>query len=304
MKIICAGNVSYDITFPIEEFPEENTKNRLTKRVECGGGPASTAAYLLGKWGIDVTFAGVVGNDLYGKRIKEEFEQVNVDTKYLKLSDEFATTTSFILANKKNGKRTVYTHRSDEMKLTDLALDFKPDIIYLDGQEVDVSNQLLDTYPNSCSIIDAGRPKPEIIELCKKVTYVVSSLEFAKEVTKVDVDFNNFETIKQLYYEMKKLFKGIVVITLEAKGSLTEIDGEVKIVKSIEVEAVDSTGAGDIFHGAFTYGIVNGFKLQNILEIANVTGAISVTRLGGRNSVPELKEVVDVYNESKRNNIY
>ena len=57
----------------------ENTKNRVRNRVECGGGPASNAAYLLGKWGIETYFSGIVGNDLYGHNIKHEFQKVNVN---------------------------------------------------------------------------------------------------------------------------------------------------------------------------------------------------------------------------------
>ena len=62
MKIVCIGHASYDITFPVKEYPKENTKNRIQRRVECGGGPASNAAYLLGKWGIPTWFLGIVGN--------------------------------------------------------------------------------------------------------------------------------------------------------------------------------------------------------------------------------------------------
>ena len=68
-KVLCLGNCSYDITMPLEEFPLENIKYRVKEKVECGGGPASNAAYLLGKWGIDTYFAGIVGNDLYGNKI-------------------------------------------------------------------------------------------------------------------------------------------------------------------------------------------------------------------------------------------
>ncbi len=304
MKIICVGNISYDITFPIEKFPEENTKNRLTDRIECGGGPASTAAFLLGKWGLDVTFAGVIGNDLYGKKIIEEFKEVNVNTDYMQISDKYQTTTSFILANHTNGKRTVYTHRASDMKLSNLNLSFKPDLIYLDGQEYEISLQLLEQYPDAISIIDAGRNKPEIIELCKKVTYLVCSQEFAESVTNIKIDVNDKNEINNLYHKMQETFNTNIVITLEANGSLTKINDEIKIIPSLKVKAIDSTGAGDIYHGAFTYGIVKNYHLKNILEISNITGAISVTRLGGRNSVPELKEVINVYNESKRNNIY
>ena len=65
---------------------------------------------------------------------------------------------------------------------------------------------------------------------------------------------------------------------------------------SIKVKTVvDSTGAGDLFHGAFVYGIAMGFDLEKILKISNITGALSVTRMGGRNSVYDLDEVMKIY---------
>ena len=79
MKVLCIGHAAYDITIPFDGYPEENTKNRVTTRIECGGGPASNAAYLLGKWGVETYFSGVIGNDKYGRIIKREFESVNVD---------------------------------------------------------------------------------------------------------------------------------------------------------------------------------------------------------------------------------
>ena len=72
MKIVCIGHAAYDITIPVLTYPVENTKNRVHDRIECGGGPACNAAYLLGCWKSDVEFVGVVGNDSYGKKIVEE----------------------------------------------------------------------------------------------------------------------------------------------------------------------------------------------------------------------------------------
>ncbi len=299
MKVFCVGNVSYDITYQVDSFPEENTKNRLNNKVECGGGPASTAAYLLGKWGLDVHFAGVIGNDNHGDLIKKELETVNVNTKYLEVSNDIETTTSFILANKENGSRTVYTYKPEDMKLKDFELDFIPDVLYFDGQEIEISNKLLDSYPDAISIIDAGRSKKEIIDLCHRVNYIVCSLQFACEVTNIEVDFSDFNTLINLYTKMKEIFKKDVYITLEARGCLANINNQIQIIPSISVKAIDSTGAGDIFHGAFTYGLVKKFDIANIIRVANITGAISVTRLGGRYSVPELQEVVNVYNETK-----
>ena len=68
------------------------------------------------------------------------------------------------------------------------------------------------------------------------------------------------------------------------------------IIPSIKVKALDSTGAGDIFHGAFTYFISNGYSLYDTIRYASITGAISVTRIGSRLSIPELDEVINYDN--------
>lgn len=77
MKIMCIGQSAYDITLPLDHYPIENKKVRIQGKVECGGGSASNCAYLLAKWGMDVYFAGVVGNDYYGEKIKEEYNKNN-----------------------------------------------------------------------------------------------------------------------------------------------------------------------------------------------------------------------------------
>ena len=297
MKIICVGHAAYDITIPLDKFVLENTKNRVDELCQNGGGPAATAAYLLGKWGMDVAFAGVVGNDLYGKKIKEEFENVNVRTKYLEMNKNFATTLSFIVANKSNGSRTILTYRPKEMVMKDIKLDFKPDIILLDGQEVEISKKLLMEYPDAISIIDAGRATDDIIELAQMVNYVVCSKEFAETVTGITIDYNNFETISNLYQEMKDIFGTNIVVTLEAKGALYQVEDKVRIMPSLKVQAIDSTGAGDIFHGAFTYGLAKGYDLEKTIKIANLAGAVSVTKLGSRNSILTIEEMQDISDE-------
>ena len=74
MKIVCIGHSVYDITLPVNSFPEENKKLRVSERIECGGGPASNGAYLLAKWGMDTSIVSIIGNDYYGSLIKEEYK--------------------------------------------------------------------------------------------------------------------------------------------------------------------------------------------------------------------------------------
>ena len=83
MKVVCIGHSTYDITLPVNEYPKENLKYRIDKKIECGGGPASNGAYLLAKWGMDTSIISVVGDDYYGEKIMEDFIKIGADTKYL-----------------------------------------------------------------------------------------------------------------------------------------------------------------------------------------------------------------------------
>lgn len=294
MKIICVGNVTYDITFPVDSFPVENTKTRLTEKVECGGGPANNAAYLLGKWGSDVYFSGVIGKDYYGNIIKNELESVHVNTKYLTVSQIYQTTTAIVINNKLNGSRTILTHKPVSEKLQNLQLDFIPDVILIDGHEYDASVDLINKYPSAISIIDAGRATDEVISLAKMCKYVVCSFDFALNVTKMkDAKVQNYNSfLKEIYKKMELMFSGIIVITLEEAGCLYKSNNEIKIIPAIKVKALDTTGAGDIFHGAFTYGIANNNSLEKSLILATIASGLSVERVGGRYSVPSLEEVL------------
>ncbi len=295
MKILCLGHATYDITLPMDEFPTENTKNRIQEKIECGGGPASTAAYLLGSFGAETYFAGIVGNDYYGKKIKEEFKKVNVNTDFLELREDHETTSSIVIANKANGSRTTFAYKPKKVEMKPFELNFKPDVILIDGQEYERSVEVLKKYPDALTIIDAGRDRLEVIELCKMVKWVVCSKDFAEKVTGLKMDYSNFNTLKVIYNKLKEMFKNEIVITLEDKGCLYNDE----ITPSIKVKSVDSTGAGDIFHGAFTYYLSLGYNIKEVLKLSNYAGAISVSRIGTRNSIPTKEEMEVVYNAFK-----
>lgn len=297
MKILCIGHASYDITIPMCGFLEENTKLRIDTKFECGGGPACNAAYLLGKWGIDTAFVGVVGNDKYGNYIKKELDEVHVDTRYMRILDDYETTSAYIFANVESGTRTIVSYRPGEAeKLKDLNLDFEPDIILIDGHEFEISKRMIEKYPNAVSIMDAGRVTEDNLVLAKMVDYMVCSKEFAEEVGQVKLDGTNYA---ELYQALKEIFSKTIVVTLEDKGCLYEYEGELRIMPGIEVKTIDSTGAGDIFHGAFTYGIACKWDLETVLRFANVTAGLSVSKIGSRNSIFSLEEIKKKYDELK-----
>ena len=297
MKVLCIGHASYDTTIPMCGFLEENTKIRIDTKFECGGGPACNAAYLLGKWGIDTTFIGVVGNDKYGNYIKKELDEVGVDTRYMRILDGYETTSSIIFANVESGTRTIVSYRPGEAeKLKSIDLDFEPDIILVDGHEFDLSKNIIEKYPNAISVMDAGRVTEDNLRLASIIDYVVCSKEFAEIVTNLKICEDSYE---EVFRKMKEKFTKNVVITIEDKGCIYAYENEVRIMPGIKVKTVDSTGAGDIFHGAFTYGIAMGWSLENIVRFANVTAGLSVTKIGSRNSILTYDEIKTKYDELK-----
>lgn len=291
MKILCIGHASYDITLPVFNFPKENTKTRIGEIIKCGGGPASNAAYLLAKWNMEVSFAGVVGNDLHGKSIKEEFEKVGVDTKYLEQLDKAHTAESFIIANTKTGTRTILTSKAKSAKYTYLP-EGKFDAILVDGEELEASRYAIEQNKESLKVIDAGRVRPSTLELCPLVDYVICSKEFAEEFTNKKIDVEKIETLIQIYDDLEQAFHNKIVITLEERGCFIKSE-EYKIIPSIKVKAVDTTGAGDIFHGAFLYFLLQNRSLEETARLANITGALSTQTIGGRFSCPNLEDVLE-----------
>ena len=293
IKAICVGHSTFDTTLPMNEYPTENIKYRIAKHIECGGGPASNGAYLLAKWGIDTTICSVVGDDYYGDRIVDDFNRVHANIKYLEKMPNHFTDSSYIIANMSNGSRTIITSKDVKVRKCSKEIEGEYNLILLDGEHPETALEVLEKNKNAISVLDAGRLSDDTKEIGKRVTYLVCSKDFAEEFSEQKIDYNNLDSVIPCYQKLKEYFQTNVVITLEAYGSFTEINGEYKVIPSIKVKALDSTGAGDIFHGAFTYFIGKGYSLEETIHKASITGAISVTRIGSRFSIPELSEVLD-----------
>ncbi len=293
MKILCVGQSAYDITIPVENYPEENKKYKIKEVFECGGGSCNNAAYLMAKWHDEVYLASSIGMDDYGRKIKEELTKVGVNINYMEELPNVPTTTSYIINNKLNGSRTIVTNRSPRLHFSyDFEIDLKPDIILFDGNDFDMSMAVIHNNPNAIKIIDAGNMKEGIIELIERCDYVVCSNDFLRDYTGINFNYQNMPLIYEAYNKMEKDFAGKIIVTLEQMGSLTKIDNEFKLVPSIKVDSVDSTGAGDIYHGAFTHFLSQGYSLLDTMKYANIAGALSVMKVGSKNSMPNLEDVI------------
>ena len=169
------------------------------------------------------------------------------------------------------------------------------EVCALTWDDVDLAIRVAQNNPEAIKIIDAGSLKETTVLLAKYCDYIVCSNDFARDYTGIDFDYSDMNKICEVYDKISKDFNGKLIITLEANGSLIKMDDGFKLVKSIKVESVDSTGAGDIYHGAFTHFIANGYNVIDAMKYSNIAGALSVRKIGSKNSMPNYEDVINYH---------
>ena len=162
----------------------------------------------------------------------------------------------------------------------------------LNGQKTDLQDK----------INDAKQEQSELKEDLDKEMQAISSLDH--EISGAEVEVKRLESqIEELETSISEKQKLIeekfnkIIITLEEKGCMYRDENKIKLMPSIKVKEKDTTGAGDIFHGAFVYALANNFDLEKALKYSNIAGCLSVTKMGTGDATPTLKEVEDVYAE-------
>lgn len=291
MDILCLGHATWDRILTVAEMPAEDSKAEATSLSESGGGPAANAAYLLARWGVAAGFAGVVGDDATGRLIEREFRDAGVDVNTLELRPGHTTPTSTVIVSTRRGTRTIVTHKAATGPLVlSRHPDTSPPVLLFDGHEADASRQALERYPDAVSILDAGSLRDGTRALAERVDHLVASERFAAQV----LGWRSLATREDLEEALAHLYRlngKTVVITLGIRGLVHGTDRECHHVPAFSATTIDSTAAGDIFHGAYAYAVLHQLPERERLELSSMAAALSVERPGGRASIPSLEEV-------------
>lgn len=293
MKILCVGEATYDTIYSISGDIYENAYLQADSKTECGGGTSSDIAYLLAKWKMESYFAGTIGKDDNGKEVLKEFNEIGVKTNFLEIDKNVTTSSNFIISNLDNLSCTTLNYHTNDIK-TDVEIDITPDIIVLDGNEFELSKKVLEQFPKATSFLYLNKFTKNDIILGQKVDYVICSSTFASQITNIKVNYKNSNTLINMYSKLNRAFKN-VIISLNDIGCLYEIDGSIKIMPYMKIEPVDRVSCNEIFLGALVYGISNKYDIEKSLKYANIARSLSITRIGGRTSIPTLDEVEDIY---------
>lgn len=299
LKSICLGRVTYDINLVVEKMPVEGSKNEFFEKNGNVGGEAAIVACCFSKWGINTSYAGILGNDVNGTRIRKVFDKLHIDTRYTEPSYDNDTPMSVIIIDKSTKKHTIYNISDKYIGLKKCDFDFTPDLIFVDGYDAVQAKNLLERYPKSLSVLDASLITSSVLELVKKTKYAVCSREFAENVSGVKIDFQEPTTLVSVYQKLKKKYLNTeFVITLGPKGALYCINNQIKISPSLKVNVEDTHGCGPIFRAAFAHTLIGGGDVEKAVKMGCIAAGLSATKVGALDSIPTLEEMKNLYEQN------
>ncbi len=297
MKVLGLGQCSLDYVALVDDFPAEDTKEEVLDFTVQGGGPVATALVTLSRLGRKTAMLGRVSDDLAGREIRQGLKKEGVDTRRLLERPGGASQQACIMVNRKTGSRTICWQRPTVPPLSARDVEasyFKgAAFLMLDGLMMEASYRAAEIAAKRGVpvMLDAGRMRPGMLKLASLCDYVVCAGQFVSDLKL---------SIKDAF---KKLAVGrtrAVTATFGDKGSFTYHEGKVFLQKAFKVRAIDTTGAGDVFHGAYAYGLLQGWELKRTVEFASAAAAIKCRKLGGRAGIPGVAEVQRFLKEQKK----
>jgi len=280
IDVLCVGHASFDITMHAPHHPGSDEKMLANTMHLCGGGPAANAAVQVARLGGRAAFCGYLGNDIFGETHWRELQDEGVDTSCIVRGDT-PTPVSQIIA-KPDATRSVVNFKADTPWLPAKSLDtalldkLAPRVVLFDGHEPLISGPIY-RWAKQLEIptlLDAGSLHRGTQNLSKQVDYLLTSEAFARQhnpARDLAAALNDFANMAPH-----------AVITLGARGLLWKREGASGELAAFSVDAIDATGAGDAFHGAFALALSGAMPWPDLLRFASAAGALACTRLGAR----------------------
>lgn len=294
LDVIGLGACAVDYIGLADAFPCPDTKNELRKIHVDGGGPAATALVALARLGAGVSYLGKLGSSALAQSALKSLSDEGVDISHIIASDENAGPYfAFILADQTSKQRTIWYSAQEvsHVKPEEVPVDFLNSAKYLlfDDYEIDAAIYCAAWAKNKSVkvVLDAEDPANEKIgELINLADILILPEAFAFE-------FTGKSDAVTAARELKNTFgPEIVTITQGNKGSYSVFGGGEEHFQPIfEVETVDTTGCGDVFHGAFTFGLLKGWSIPIVAEFATAVSSLKSLKLGGRSGIPTYAEV-------------
>jgi sugar/nucleoside kinase (ribokinase family) len=233
---------------------------------------------------------GKVGGDELDQFSLNSIQQEGVDVSSVTIEPNTPNQFGMIIVDGVSGERTILWDRDERLMYREGELRKKDvcsgKLLHLDGHDIKAAIQCArwakeEKIP---TVIDLDKVESLTSELIKEIDFVVTSGRFPAL-------FTGISDREKALTELQKQIPGFLCATLGHDGAVALVEGEFVYVKGFEVKAVDTTGAGDVFHAGFIYGLLQNWELLDILRFANAVAALKCRDLGGRRGIPSLEEV-------------
>lgn len=282
LDVLCVGHAAFDQVFTVSHHPLADEKLFAQSLVLCGGGPAANAAVQGARLGVRTGFSGYLGNDVFGAAHLEELQREGVDVRGV-IRGAAPTPLSTVLV-KPGGVRSLVNFKGETQAQPPGAMDYSgidAKVLLFDGHEPGLSESLL--ARKVPKVLDAGSLHDGTRLLMDKIDHLVASEKFAREWLGRDDPWAALLSFSAL--------APAVVITLGSQGLIWRREGCEGKLSAFPVQARDTTGAGDAFHGAYAAALATQLPWLDLLRRASAAGAACCEVLGARPGLPSAKRV-------------
>ena len=292
--VVGLGCACVDFLGVVPYMPGLDDEIQMLAASRQGGGEVATALVALARLGSTASYVGQIGDDPSGDLISAEFEQYGVDTSHLLVERGATSQTSIVLVDDESGKRTI-------LGVPFTASEIAPDQIR-PGFVEEARYLLLDGTARQAALEAARRAReagvPVVLDA--DVLALDSEIELLLELTDILIPSKSFsqrftgtEDVEKAIATFRPFGASIILITLGEEGCVCYADGVTIHTPIFKVDVVDTTGAGDVFHGALIHGLLQDWQLAQAVEFAAAAAAIKCAKLGGRAGIPDAAETAE-----------
>lgn len=294
-EIIGVGHSCRDLLCMVESYPKEDDSTHITSINVQGGGAVATAMVAASRLGIKTAFIGNIGDDSVSDDIVRMFEEDGVATEFMSRRQDCHGLESIVMVNPANGSRTKFPQR-----------DCNPPIVWDDRlisaiREAKVLHLDGTNYENAIQAAQIARSFGVTVSLdgCSmqsdnsKNKDLASMADILITNRKYSLRVSGKHCFEEALLEMASWGPKLVVCTLGENGSLAVLRNKVCRFEAIKPDiVVDTTGCGDVFHGAFLCAFVSGMDQEKAIEFASAAASLKCTKPGGRAGIPSRDEVL------------
>jgi len=284
-KVLGIGEVVLDKSNLLSKFPTEGQKNNSISTTLSVGGPVSAALILLSRLGVECQLVCSIANDEAGKIIKNKLEKEGIKIiPHL----QSKTKTNLIIVDQQTASRTIIKDQINHQPIQHLSetLIKSVDLIICDRHEELAFNEVLNKKNKETPIVidPSTEISKKILKMIKAASHPILPIE---SLHIIDPSQNLRNNLKKI----QKIANKEIVITAGKLGSFSFDGKKIKFAPAYEIKAIDTLGAGDVYRGAYSYGILNNWQQEKILDFANLVSALQCIKIGNGSAIPSIREV-------------